>query len=210
MNLQILNKYFIPTSILDIGVHQAQFYSIAKNFFPNASFFLIEGNTSCEPLIKTLNVPFLIKVLGKENKKGIFYKTKESQASSGESLYREITPHFSDEKLIKEDIDIFTLDSLLSDKTFDLIKIDTQGSELDILAGGMNLAKKSKGIILEVSVKKYNEGAPLYDEVVQFMHDNGFIEKECLDEKNIVTNYNLEIHQKDILFINKNYIKHDA
>jgi len=206
MNLNLITKYFTPTHILDIGVHQAQFYQLARYYFPRASFFLIEGNKSCEELIKKLNVPYLIRVLGKEKKEGIFYKTKENSTSSGESLYREITPSFNDDRVIKEKVKIYTIDTTFKEANFDLIKIDTQGSEIDILKGGYNIAKNAKGILLETSVVEFNKGAPLHDEVVSFMDQYGFVEKECLDEKNIITDFNLHIHQKDVLFINKNLI----
>lgn len=206
MNLSIITKYFTPTHILDIGVHEGQFYHLARHYFPYASFFLIEGNSSCEELIKKLKVPYLIRVLGKQKEEGIFYKTKENPASSGESLYKEVSPHFSEENLLQEKVQIHTIDTIFKEANFDLIKIDTQGSEIDILKGGQRIAKEAKGILLETSLVEYNKGAPLYEEVVSFMEEYGFVEKECLDEKNIITDYNLHIHQKDVLFINKNLI----
>ena len=88
-----------------------------------------------------------------------------------------------------------------SDSEFDLIKIDTQGSELDIITGGINLCNKAKGILLEVSLTQYNEGAPLYQEVISFMENIGFIPKVILDEAR-----NHGAHQQDILFLNNNAI----
>ena len=40
----------------------------------------------------------------------------------------------------------FNNDLFEKESEFDLIKIDTQGSELDIITGGINLCKKAKGI----------------------------------------------------------------
>lgn len=203
MNLNLITKYFTPTHILDIGVHQGQFFSLAKHYFPNSSFFLIEGNKSCEPLIKPLNQPYLIRVLGKERGKAIFYKTKQNPTCSGESLYKELTPHFNNENLLEEIVDVYTIDTTFKEANFDLIKIDTQGSELDILAGGPRIAKQAKGILLEVSIEPFNEGAPLYKDVVSFMDNYGFVQREILDEKQITTEFNLKVHQQDILFVNK-------
>ena len=204
MNLNLILKYFTPRNILDIGVHRGQFYNNAKIIFTEASFFLIEGNTSCEPYIKELNVPYLIRVLGREKGLGVFYKTISTDASSGESLYREITPIFSEENIIKEKVQIHTLNDIFSTEVFDLIKVDTQGSEIDILKGGSRIINHAKGIILEVSIERYNEGAPLYNDVVKFMDSIGFYEAERLDEVNFVTDFNLKVHQQDILFIKKN------
>jgi len=56
-------------------------------------------------------------------------------------------------------------------------------------------------MLLEVSLTQYNEGAPLYDDVISFMDNIGFTLKEVLDNS-----YNHGSHQQDILFINKNLI----
>jgi hypothetical protein len=61
--------------------------------------------------------------------------------------------------------------------------------------------------MLQYSLLKYNEGSPLYPEVVEYMNNYRFEEAETLAELHTITEYDLEIHQKDILFINKNIIK---
>jgi FkbM family methyltransferase len=206
MHLNLIQKYFNPDHILDIGGHTGEFFSLAKYFFPHASIFIVEGNKDCEPYLEKLNTPYLIRVLGSQKKKTIFYKNKEDLISTGNSIYREVTPHFSDENLIKEEVQQYTIDTTFKEADFNLIKLDTQGSEIDILKGGERIAKKAKGILMEVSVEKYNEGSPLYNEIVEFMDGYGFVEKETLAEYKSVTEYNLKVHQKDILFINKNLL----
>ena len=54
---------------------------------------------------------------------------------------------------------------------FDLIKIDTQGSEIDIMMGGIELIKRANCVILEVSIIPYNTGAPSYMDVISFMNE---------------------------------------
>ena len=93
-----------------------------------------------------------------------------------------------------------TLDVLFDDNSkFDLIKMDTQGSELDIIKGGLGICKKSSYIILEVAVTEYNLGAPLELDVINFMENIGFENiatiGEHVDDDVIL--------QKDILFKNK-------
>jgi FkbM family methyltransferase len=206
MNLNLIKKYFVPDHVLDIGGHTGEFCQLVLNYFPKASIFIVEGNKECEPYLQKLNVPYLIKVLGKEKKETIFYKTTDNKISTGNSLYKEITPHFSEKNTIKEIVKQDTIDTTFKEANFDLIKIDTQGSELDILEGGKRICQKAKGILLEVSILKYNEGSPLYKEVKEYMKSYGFIEKEVLAEFHTTTNYNLEVHQKDILFVNKNLL----
>lgn len=204
MNLSTILKYFNPRTILDVGAHTGEFYSLAKQTFPNSTFFLIEGNKDCEPLLKQLKVQYLIRLLGNENKKTIFYKTAADPLCTGNSIYREVTPEYDNDLLIKEEVEMRTIDSIFQEATnFDLIKLDTQGSELDILAGGTKIAKKAKGILLEVSFTKYNHGSPLYTDVVEYMDGLGFVEREYLNE--ICWHRNkISFLQRDLLFVNKN------
>lgn len=208
MNLLELQKYFTPSTVLDIGGHIGEFFNLVKNTFPDAYVFIIEGNKDCEPYLKQLGTKYLIKLLGKENKDVIFYKTKMDPLCTGNSIYKEVTPHFTDNRLIEESVRLHTIDSIFKDETcFDLIKIDTQGSELDILEGGKTIAKKAKGILLEVSLNTYNEGAPLYKDVVKYMEELGFSEKETIGGFTWTTEQQgINLTQKDILFINNNIL----
>ena len=200
MNLSKITKHFYPYRILDIGANVGQFYQIAKQTFPDSFIFSIEASKECEPYLKQLTDNYYIGLLAKDTSEYNFYSRKGDTTCTGNSIYRELTHFYSDDQLeiikqkgIKLD-DLFELDS-----EFDIIKIDTQGSELDIITGGINLCKKAKGILLEVSLTQYNEGAPLHEEVIQFMSNFDFIKTEILDEAR-----NNGSHQQDILFINKN------
>jgi FkbM family methyltransferase len=67
------------------------------------------------------------------------------------------------------------LDTLYTSKEIadvDFIKIDTQGTELDILAGGANLLKeKALGIEVEVEFNAIYEDQPLFSDVDRFIRD---------------------------------------
>ena len=76
----------------------------------------------------------------------------------------------------------------------DVVKIDTQGSELDILRGGENLCKKAEVIILEVSYVEHNEEAPLAEEAIEFMKDYGYSNHIEIGE-----HYSPEPQWKDII-----------
>jgi hypothetical protein len=121
---------------------------------------------------------------------------KNIPTNTGNSIYKELTENYSDSNLDIINKKGIKLDSLFNNEKFDLIKIDTQGSELDIISGGYQICSKAKGILLEVSLTQYNENAPLYDEVIQFMDNLGYKIAEILDEKIHPT-----LHQQDILFI---------
>jgi FkbM family methyltransferase len=200
MNLYKIQEYFLPYRILDIGANIGQFHKLAQNTYPEAFIFSIEASPECEQALKEITPNYYIGLLAKDNLEYDFYSRKDAPTGTGNSIYRELTHFYSDDKLeILKQTGIKLDDLFEEDSEFDLIKIDTQGSELDIISGGLNLCKKAKAIILEVSLTQYNEGAPLYDEVISFMRNLGFRKEAILDEAR-----NHGSHQQDILFINEN------
>lgn len=200
MNLYKIQEYFLPYRILDVGANIGQFHKLAQSTYPEAFIFSIEASPECEQSLKEITSNYYIALLAKDNSEYNFFSRKDAPTGTGNSIYRELTHFYSDDKLeILKQTGIKLDDLFEEDSEFDLIKIDTQGSELDIISGGLNLCKKAKGILLEVSLTQYNEGAPLYDEVISFMQNLGFKAVAILDEAR-----NHGAHQQDILFINEN------
>ncbi len=56
----------------------------------------------------------------------------------------------------------------------DFIKLDTQGSELEILQGSESFLKNILMIEIEVEFTEIYEGQPLFHNIMEFMIDNGF------------------------------------
>ena len=119
--------------------------------------------------------------------------------------YKERTRHYENSIEVKKNT--YTLDEVVEDinKKYDIIKIDTQGSELDIIKGGLKTVKDSSYIIMEVPTLQYNEGSPLFDEIVEYMNNIGFSDHEIIEEhKWMDRNENTfefgEIFQVDVVF----------
>ena len=205
MNLEIIKKYYEPKSILDIGANVGQFYNKCKSIFTDSYYYLIEGNLKCEEALKQLNVDYSMSLISDEIKEVDFYTRIHEEKCTGNSIYREKTSFFDDDQILLEKRLTSTLNDLLPNKTFDLIKIDVQGSELDIINGGIQLIKESKMVILEISLVEYNEGSPTKEKVYEKMFELGFKDVENLGTINHPLTY--ETIQQDILFINKNNLK---
>jgi hypothetical protein len=52
--------------------------------------------------------------------------------------------------------------------------MDVQGAELDVLKGAEKALKHCKDLILELQIVEYNKGAPLKDEVINYVEQLGF------------------------------------
>jgi FkbM family methyltransferase len=202
MNLFSIQKYFTPTSILDIGANVGDFAKQCSMNYPMAKLFLVEGNAACEPHLKRLKCEYFIGLLSDEVKTVQFYVDKNNELSTGNSMYRENTQHFSDENIIVQELQTNTLDEVVQPRIFDLIKIDVQGSELDVLRGGINTVNSAKGIILELSLIEYNKNAPSADELIQYMESIDYVLVEKLQEH---FDSQGQLFQWDGFFVNRKY-----
>lgn len=198
MSLQLIKNHFTPSSVLDIGANVGQFYHKCKEVFPEAEYHLIEGNVHCEPGLSPLNVPYDICLLSDDEKDVDFYVRKTELRCTGNSIYREKTHYFADDDIIVEKIKTITLNRLFGDRTFDLIKIDTQGSEIDIIKGGIDLIKRAKGVLMEVSIEEFNTGGPLEPYVNNFMYAIGFEPVEIIEKLTHPETHH--VIQKDVLY----------
>jgi len=75
------------------------------------------------------------------------------------------------------DVKVDTLDNQLKnfDKKIDLIKIDTQGSEYQILEGGIETIKRDMPFLfLETWSQPYYEGITLFDEIITYLRKLGY------------------------------------
>lgn len=200
MKLSYINRFIQPKRILDIGCNVGQFYKSAKSVWPNAYYYLIDGNESVEENLRTLGVAYRIELLSDSVKKVNLYKNKKNSKCTGTSIYRETSEHYVDALVQIVEMSTTTLDLLFDHEKiqFDLIKLDTQGSEIDIIKGGLNLIKKAKYLILETSLIEWNKDSPDENNVINFMKTIGFVADNVID-----THYlNGELIQNDILFKN--------
>lgn len=203
MGLEKIKDYFEPKSILDIGANVGQFYKESMIVFPNAYYYLIEGNETCEDVLRTLGVDYSIDLLSDVAKQVDFYIRKNEPRCTGNSIYRENTSFYDDDQIIIKKKQTKTISNIFLNKTFDLIKIDVQGSEIDIINGGIDIFKKAKGILMEISLVEYNKNSPAKEFVYKYMDNLGFKPVELIGNINHPITY--ELIQQDIFFLNKNY-----
>jgi len=183
------------SNALDIGANLGQFYKEFKSVFPESSILSIEGNPQCEKELVKVNPNSKIMLLGKEEGTTSFYIS--SDHCPGASMYKETTQWYNNPNKIT--LPVKVLDNLEGE--FDYIKIDTQGSELDIIKGGISKVLQCKMLQLELSMSKFNEGAPLASEIISFLGSLGF---EILDIGSLFY-WNNQLNQSDFVFLNTRF-----
>jgi FkbM family methyltransferase len=203
--LKELSKKYKPNSILDIGAHYGEFSKFCRSLWKDVELLMIEGNSECEYILDQLPFDHCIVLLSDTNREVTLHLNPNNLSCTGTSYYKERTRHYKNSIEVKKNT--YTLDEVVEDidKKYDIIKIDTQGSELDIIKGGLKTVKDSSYIIMEVPTLQYNEGSPLFDEIVKYMNNIGFSDYEIIEEhKWMDSNENTfefgSIFQVDVVF----------
>ena len=202
--MRLTDIQLMPKDVLDIGAHTGQFYKWAKTAWPYCNVFMIEANRLHENTLLNLTAntkdEYMISALGDKEREVTFYTRSDKPHTEGNSYYKEANYWDIPQLVQEETVTLKKLDDIFDEeKVFDLVKMDTQGSELDILKGGKKLITKATAVILEVAYIEYNLGAPTSDEVIKHMNNIGFEEIMSIGE-----HYEGDdISQKDLLFLNK-------
>ena len=189
------SKGFNPKVIYDIGANHGLWTKNMRSVFSDSKYYLFEG---CDETAQyNTEENYYTVLLGNTEDVVDFYCISPGNCNTGNSIYRELTNGFENVKGTKTQLR--RLDSYVLENNIpypDFIKIDVQGAELDVLKGARECLNRATMIHLEVSLHRYNLGAPLFGEVVSYMNSNGF---EGID---IVEYHHLKgyLIQVDILF----------
>lgn len=199
-HMSFLKKRGIAINVVyDIGARHGVYSRELKSVLPKARFFLFEANASCSSILDRTGFRYFISALSTENDREVeFY----SLNSSCDSYFKENTDRFKDVK--PKRVKTRSLASLAEEHGLpqpDMIKLDTQGSEIDILKGAESLLANCSLVHIEAPVIEANQGAPTFSEYLAFFESRGF---RILD---ITQQHHQEswggLFQLDILFLRK-------
>lgn len=160
---------FNPRTILDIGAYHGSWSEVMWHVWPDARYHLIEANEDCRPQLTATGFPFDIALLS-DQAKDVTYHKCQTGSGEGNSMYPEASVY----PFVATPAQTLRLDDLSAGRTFDLVKIDAQGSELDIVRGGLNLIGRATLVQLECQIQPYNRGAPSAYESIAYMDSIGF------------------------------------
>jgi len=201
-NLQGFLKYLQKAGIdfenvYDVGAHKGDWTKSISKTLANAQFFLFEPNQIHNDSLNSTGFPIFNYLLGQhDGQKVEFY----AAGQTGDSFLRENNPIYNDS--VKQEMLIHSLDSVQVNEKLplpDLLKLDTQGSELLILRGAEHILSNVSVIVIELPVTKMNIGAPSFSEVVNFLQDHDFVPIQIVEIHRLID----ILVQVDIAFMSR-------
>jgi FkbM family methyltransferase len=196
----LLKKQIDIGSVFDVGAFKGAWSNEVRSYFPKASYYLFEPNEIHNSSITKHGFEPLNLLLGKKSKIEVNFYTR---GQTGDSYFVERNSEYigTQKKMLTTTLSDFVESRGL--RAPDFLKLDTQGSELDILKGFAGYLSQIKIILVELPITSFNVGAPTLSEVVFF-----------LDSQNFVPVYLSEIHnvigvlaQVDIAFMHRDLFK---
>lgn len=191
-----IKKDVIVNWVYDIGAYKGEWSNFyKKTSLSESNFILFEANSNHIPNLKKNNFQYFIEILSDKVKEVEFYNGN----FSGDSYYKENTNNY--DKLSPQKRKTNTLDNIVDSNnlpTPDLMKIDTQGSEIDILKGGEKTIKNCKFIYLECPFgAKYNQNNLNILDYINYLNKLGYKPHEICQ----IHYYHGYLLHLDILFV---------
>lgn len=202
-NADYLSKVCNPNIVIDIGVGYGS--KELYKAFKGARLILIEPLLEYEGYInyyvKKYNAEPIYKAVGaEEGSLAISFNSGKLQKAS--FLERTAIASYKQTDEVRT-VEVTTLQKVFVEKKLAsgsiLLKIDTEGFELEVLKGGEGVLSLIDYVIAEVSIAKRFEGSYTFEELVCFMYKHGFSVYSFLTMKH----FGDELQQRfsDVLFI---------
>ena len=182
--------------VYDVGAHNGSWTNQVSRILKSADFYLFEPNKKHNSQLEKTGFKYFNDVLSDQCKTIEWFGV----GGLGDSYFKESSQSF--ENVSSIEIVTNTLNSYVADRDLpvpQLLKIDTQGSELDIIAGSCNFINSVKYVLMECPLIEYNLGAPNIQKYLTTMSDLGFVPID-VTEIHYMSGKTVQI---DIAFINE-------
>jgi FkbM family methyltransferase len=184
--------------VYDIGAYVGGWSQNLATVLPESEFLLFEAHPKWQFALKQTGFRFFNCVLSNPGRSHVEYHA--GGLDTGNSYYKEASPHYDNDQVLN--LPCTTLDYLVEVLNLpkpNFIKLDTQGSELDILAGAEKTMQSVDLVYTECPIVKYNQGAPTIGDYIAYFESKDFVPINILDHHYC----NDILIQVDIMFMRK-------
>lgn len=170
-----LARILDPKTVIDVGVASGT-YELYEAY-PKARFILVEPLKEFKEALAKISAAYDCRVYNKAL--GSRSGKMEINVNPGNLVLSSLNARPSNtDQLEKRLIEVTTLDAIYKENTDIakpiLLKIDTEGNELEVLRGAKETLPHIDMVILEVSIAKRFENTHGFADIVHFMNENGF------------------------------------
>jgi FkbM family methyltransferase len=178
-SLNAARKVGLPCNVVyDIGARHG-YWSEYMSRHIKAEFILFEANEEHASRLKDRGFRFFTGVLSDRDKEVQWF----GKGATGDSYYKENTSVYDNVESVTKRAT--TLDKLIKHQSLplpDVIKLDTQGSEIDIMEGAQKALDHATFVYIECSLVDYNKGAPQLTEMISYMKSRDFVPCDVCEE----------------------------
>lgn len=201
--LMLKRKGYSPKLAIDVGAFEGEWTTLWKELFPACEIVMIEPLKSKHEALGKLcsdhgqSVTLVTSVAAATDGAAVTFHEMEQ----GSSVYREQGARAAQ----RAEHETVTIDTIMKSSgaagRLDMLKLDTQGYELEVLRGTARTLPETTFVLAEVSLIPINEGCPLINEFLDFMAARGF---RVFDVCGQWRRPDHVLWQLDLLFVNVN------
>jgi FkbM family methyltransferase len=193
-----LLAHIVPNRVsIDVGAAKGLFVYFLRKY--SKSVIAFEPNPHVFKLLNSINysnVRFVCAAAASTNGTSVFYVPKDKDGrmhSNVGSLQKNAT--FSD----KEDFDVQTLriDDVARGADVGFIKIDTEGTELDVIMGSLEVIKSCRPVLfIEIHHKTSEDSKKLFDIIKSF----DYVAAQYVDRRLVIMKKIDDIKNRNVMF----------
>ena len=196
---QLCSRGLRPQVIYDLGACVGHWIRAARTAWPDSQYYAIEAQQECQFIYPELGVASEIALIGESTGQLVpFYQNTVHPGGNSRYLENaEINPqsrnYFDPERFLLKSTE--RLDDLIRRRGWpwpDLIKMDIQGSELAALQGSAQALAHARDLILELQHCEYNQGAPGYEVVCDWLDSRGWRLVSCFSRTSVDADYHFQ------------------
>lgn len=167
-------------TVLDVGAHEGDFAQRIHDMLPDAAIVSFEPLPECFRALEKVSA-----TLPKHRCFNVAVGSAPGEAEMGQNEYtqassllptndemRKLMPFAAETRPVKVRVD--TLDRLCSELQLEdnlMVKIDVQGFEREVIAGGRDTLRRAKLVLIETSFQRIYQGQPLFEAVYRDLVD---------------------------------------
>jgi FkbM family methyltransferase len=178
-----LRQEYDINAVIDIGANNGDFAAFLANFFSPKVIYAFEPLKSCLPALEATqqsiqNLKVFNLALSDNSGQATFYENSYAPSSSllhVSDYSKDEFPQTKGETQIT--VEVAKLDDILDGESVPkdiLIKIDCQGTEDLVIAGGKKIFSLAKCVLIEVSFVPMYEKQPLFEDIHQILAGLGY------------------------------------